>query len=332
MNFSSSGGWGAVMAAVRRFSQVPLCSGKSSGYRRVGAVQQGNDGVVDVEVNVEVRQEFRTTPRAVRAGLNNQRIALLGLCGIARDQGGAANMPTTLVDFSAQQRDHGRVSFPEVFDRDALYEWMSGSGIMATNNPEAMDVEWRACFDRGAKLWEAREEEQFVSGFLKGMRGAPALRETAAAIAEHLGPHTGFVQLRVEHDWQEHARRKMEGGRPGFVLTPGEIFGKIANTSETAQYRRWFAFCDLSALPWTTDEIKEEISSSYGIEVVFKSDLPEQFLLPESSLINASLDFEIALNGHTYVGLGLDTTQAHYLYSTPTNTVLRRKDKGRGRW
>lgn len=184
-------------------------------------------------------------------------------------------------------------------------------------------------------------------GYLRAARGAPALRTLAAQISEHLGDDIGYVQLRVEKDWQAYSQMKMAGGRKGFVLTPEAIFEKIANAPETARYRRWFAFCDLSGLPWDSEWIKAQARDRFGMELLFKTDLPDSVVLPASALENASLDFEIGFLAETYVGLVNATHSSllyaarlaitptepatHYLYSGGSDRAVRRTDRGRGR-
>ncbi|CAM5350364.1 hypothetical protein [Sphingobium scionense] len=294
------------------------------------------------------RCEYSTTPKAVRAGLNNQRIAILGLCAMAIATQGQVRIPHRLVDFSARREGLGRVDAAEVFDTDALFAWLRRQNLLGGDPDSYHHVNWVDCFSYGAQIWEDPQQEDFVADFLRAMRGAAPLRVLASNLVAALGSDIGYIQLRIEQDWQDYARAKMASGRRGFLLDPSAIFEKIVATPETASYRRWFAFCDLAALPWNIETIKNDIRRQFGLDLLFKPDIAHLFSLPSASLANASLDFEMALTAPIYVGLRQSTfsnlvhatrlaeTPAtypnHFLYCSRTKRMPARQDRGRGKW
>lgn len=261
---------------------------------------------------------------------------------------GQVRIPHRLVDFSARREGLGRVDAAEVFDMDALFAWIRQQNLLGGDPDSHHHANWVDCFSYGAQIWEDPQQEDFVAGFLRAIRGAVPLRGLASDIVAALGSDIGYIQLRVEQDWQDYARAKMASGRRGFLLEPSAIFEKIVATAETAQYRRWFAFCDLAALPWDIQVIKADIRREFGLELLFKTDIAQDFPLPSTSLANAALDFEMALAAPIYVGLRQSTfsnlvhatrlaeapaaNPNHFLYCSPTKRMTVRQDRGRGKW
>ncbi|RYM10172.1 hypothetical protein [Sphingobium cupriresistens] len=279
---------------------------------------------------------FMTRPKPARAGLNNQKMCLFGLLSFAKQKGGGAILPSKIIDFSAKKSElveHSWVDIAEVFDIGKVKSWMQSENLSRPSSPGRIMVPWKQCFDYGCEAIADPDNVEFFGRFLGALRASPPLRDLASNISKYLGNNTAAVQLRVEEDWQHHARKLLEK-KPGgtFLLTPYDILIKVANTPELKGYKRWLVFCDQKAMPWTTEEIKDEARDRLGIDLIFKSDLMDKFRFPESSIKNANLDFEIGLLTPAYVGLHqssfsnmlyrtakllLESEPAHYLYSVP---------------
>lgn len=289
----------------------------------------------------------------IPGGLNNQRLALLGLVGQAYLEGAKVALPEHLPDFTPLP-EHLRASTPqiafdEVFDLGHLRDGLAEHDIL-TEAPASEFLVARDCFGWGNAFLRQLTfadipDGRIVSDFLRHCRAAEPLRDLSRQALELLGDRPPLaLQLRIERDWQKYlARTPGLGEREESTTDARRIFAKIANAPELRDERRILACCDEDDLSQDRAELKRQ-AAGFGLDLVFKSEIERDLDLPASRIQRSSIDFGICLLVDRYVGLtrssfsnmactlrALETAPRHpehYVYNAPGDSVLRRWDRG----
>ncbi|MCE6967096.1 hypothetical protein [Cereibacter sphaeroides] len=294
------------------------------------------------------RQTIGTTTKRARAGLNNQRLVLIGLFAEAHARGVDVVLPDLVNINAADTKSSAFIDFGRVFDLGIVREFLNTHGIDIAEGAGAEQVEWIELFNRGAKAYANPALAGFVDAALAALRPPAPIIAQAEAILAHLGGEVHAVQLRVERDWQIHCDRLM-AERPGWdcVRTPEGIFDRIAATPFYGGVRRFLIFCDEAALVAPPERIAADIRASHGFDLTFKSMLPRGTATAELSVEQASIDFEVGLHAKSYVGLSQSTfsnllcatkaakgtdTLDHFTYHVAAPVLFRRCDRGRPGW
>ena len=250
----------------------------------------------------------------IHSGLNNQRLALLGLFEIARERSAAVRLPDEVYDFIPVPKGAARISpmtpIWEILDKETFMAAVQGCPLSTDAPAETLTMQ--ECFTRGARTVRRAGPGSFAERFILGFRAARPLRDLADHITHFVEDHDAFaLQLRIERDWREYILRKtgtLEAVTDNEHLTvdPAVIFAKCAATPHLAKFKAIWACCDEDDLTLSKTEIKAA-GASHGYQILFKTDLPQHVELPASRLRRSMIDFEVCLSAQAYVGLGRST-------------------------
>lgn len=287
-------------------------------------------------------QVYGSLPILKKAGLNNQRLAFLGLCLFAKETEGKVVLPREIYDLNASNyRASSTIEFDDVFDRPLVEKFLAHWVLDSSAEPNYM-VDWELCFEKGQKaVWNIASDSAFIRAFLLAFRAHTHIRELATSVYRRLPDNSSCIQLRVERDWQAHIDRMMTKGSSGVYLrTPEEIFEKYVKVPELAKRINVFLCCDTKGLDQSTDEIRSLAKEKYGLNAFLKEDLLAGDEATDGNIQSASLDFEIGLLFDIYVGLTQSTFSAllyhtksailpasevhHYIYNTEHDAARRR--------
>jgi hypothetical protein len=292
---------------------------------------------------------------AFEVGLNNQKMALLGLFHQAREQGAAVTLPS-MVSFNPALGIHRRIALDRIFPVEVLHRFARAYGITLLDAAPVDSVGAFDCFMLGSGLVAATGAKgmaalddftgHFFRGLLPRLAQLPLLQQLKGEIfqARRVGV---VVQLRIEKDWAAYARSSLDASlgadedyKPGFM----EIFDKIAQTMP--EYRgSVYIVCDETDLPTSKDEIRAAVLARYGLSLVWKSDILGADVGSALSLLEQSvLDFEMALSAPVFVGMSRSTfanmacfeafcrrgrpPEGHFIYNLPGARLGRRYDRG----
>lgn len=288
------------------------------------------------------------TFRAFQAGLNNQKLALLGLALVARKQGRPVSLPM-LVDYRLGDDQPALRPLDTVLDRSTVADGLARFGVAVIHDlGDALDP--NELIARGGEAIAASRRANDGATFdglcrlLAAMAPAPEIAARATRIAAELDRQaidTG-CQMRIENDWRHwsalhRADARIDVGER-LYLDHAMILADIAVS--LPQVRSLYVTCDESDLPVPVAAIRDHARATHDIRLVFRSDLPVASV--QGSLAGAALDFAIALAlprfvGHTrssffgLVGLtahGVGRTVEHWLYNNRGDFLKRRTDQG----
>lgn len=276
-----------------------------------------------------------------RTGLNNQRMCLLGLIGLAQDSGARALVPSHLVDYAPAPKKPGEKIVPmddvptwEVINEASFRDYTRDLPVVF-DQPADQVLTMQTCFTRGTA--ELRKRDASTAAYLRGTAAAAPLAEHARAINEFLSTFgtVTALQLRIERDWREYLLRRFgqETITESEHLTadPKTILSKVVDSGLPTTV---WACCDETDLVESTDELKQ-IGKELGVRLLFKSDLPPELAYPERRILQSVIDFAVALAAPVYVGLTRSTfsnaialhrrlgliTGDQYVYNAPSPLV-----------
>lgn len=291
----------------------------------------------------------------VKAGLSNQKIALIGLIHKALRDNKPLLLPQ-IVSFDAQENNHEFCDFDMVYERSSLEKVLRAFSIPYDNaafNAPHEEVDGSQCFWEGADRWgEAGRAglaalPDLTCQIIRHLEPASLLRDFSSSLFHQLQSRqiNCAIQMRIENDWQGYSSEvlptfaeKDEDYCPNFL----EIMQKCVNTLGK-DIKKAYVLCDEKYLSVSKTLIREHTYKTFGIELFWKSDFLSEDLL-KSSLISSMLDFEIAMQLPIFVGNSRSTfscfisfektcrTQAlpnaHYIYNLPGNYLGKRHDNG----
>jgi hypothetical protein len=291
-------------------------------------------------------------------GINNQKMALIGLFATAREAGAALCLPDiTLMDQVNHVYDH--VPFQSIFNPAKFLAVAQRYGIpVAPYEREKMPQGYDAYFWKTFSIFEdfsfsghptdAGFNEfilDLLASFEPLVRQTYIFRKLKADVFEQAGIEM-VAQFRIEADWERHCRENLDKHVPqpeDNFLPAVRIVEKILKTFPGT--KRLFVICDEPALVMPKEVIRQEVFSRLGVEVFFKSDFLSGYVLDMLKPTQLSLlDFEIASSAKTFVGLSRSTfsnltaLQAyavtrrpvahHYIYNAVGPMLAQRTDNG----
>lgn len=294
----------------------------------------------------------------INSGLNNQRIALLGLITAAQEAKCHMVLPAGLIDFTpkpkSEQPDASTMlPLSEIFDEEVLRLFLNKIGVLSDQTPTE-ELDFHHCFRRGnSAIRRIKVPLNGISDiafqFLENCRPARPLWDLAMEIVESFeDKEPTALQLRIERDWKEYLVKR-HGNTS--VRTPSEdlttdvdrIFSKISANSVIASHPNILVCCDEADLSVSKNKIIAA-GLHYGFHVMFKSTYENTVLLPESRLKRSMIDFSICTKLTRYVGLTRSTFSnmlclvkslsvypnhpEHYIYNNPEDCAARRTDWG----
>jgi len=291
-----------------------------------------------------------------QGGLNNQKLALLGLFLKASQEGSRPIVLPNLLLFDQITFNHVPVPLDSALQIAPLREFAARHGI------EILDVSPQG--DRGAwdyfhlgnnyipraALLNELTAEGFTCDFLRSLvpisQSSALLQRVAEATYREKGIRLA-AQLRIERDWPQHTAERLkpvvgdaEDNAPSF----SDIIAKICKTLPDNAFQI-YVVCDEAALPVPKDEIRNEIKQKFGIDLFWKSDFLTNDELAGLSLLELSmLDFEMSVDAELFVGLSRSTfsnmvalekyartrmpVEGHYIYNIVGPQLAPRKDNG----
>lgn len=289
----------------------------------------------------------------ITSGLNNQRIALLGLIGIAYLEGAKVALPKELVDYTPlpsekKLAENTAIPIGDVLDEAYLRRGLSSYGILSDEEPTEI-LSHDECFKQGniflPLIFEGGEDAKILASFLSHCRGSAELRDLAQqALALAGNQKPVMLQLRIERDWCDYLAKRQKRTDGGETTTdPRRIFGKISRTPELRDHSVVLACCDEDDLLQDQTDLKND-ARDFGLTLIFKSDIEKHTSFPPSRLKRSAIDFEMCLMTERYVGLtrssfsnmvcllkSLETAPEHpehYIYNAKGDCVVRRLDHG----
>ncbi len=288
-------------------------------------------------------------------GLNNQKLALLGLFLEASSAGQPLVLPSFYnLDHAGGARDV--VPFGTMYDRDRFVSMLQGFGVEVVAGDAAPGSRGWEFFGAGAGHIATEVAARRMSpdspscAFFRGL--VPVLREDPRVAPLHdwlraREPAPTVVQMRIETDWQLFSAITLEptvGSTEDYLPDFGEIIAKVINTfgSDLGEV---YVVCDEASLPVPRDEIRRVALEVFGMSLRWKSDLLlPQFLDGLSVIERSILDFDMAVGADRFVGLTRSTfsnlatferycrtgapVRRHYVYNIPGPKVLERHDNG----
>jgi len=239
---------------------------------------------------------------ACHAGLNNQKLALLGLFVKALERSCAIALPELCNYSTSPAGAVSSIRFERVFDVPRLKAFGDAVGVPVLITPVFEPVSFDEGFQLGRQedrsgLWD---HESLSAQCWRALRPAPALAALFHRVIEDLFARAGItavVQLRIEPDWQRHAVTFLpRDGRPttyqGILTRVRQTLGSQADTI--------LLTCDEAQVP--AAEIAEYAKSELGMSVSFKSASPYFQALSDDIILRSLLDFELGLHAELFVG------------------------------
>ncbi|MCB8877057.1 O-fucosyltransferase family protein [Acidisoma silvae] len=292
---------------------------------------------------------------AFDVGLNNQKMALLGLFHKAKELGAGVILPDLSI-FNPASGIHGQTSLDSVFPVEPLYRFARAYRIPILDDRQIETISAFECFTRGGSLVGAAGAkgmvalDEFSGHFFSGLQ--PRLAE--APVLQYL-KHEVFrkrqvkvvVQLRIEKDWTAHFERAQQSNHDfgeDNTLNFNEIFSKITKSMPDLG-GVLYVVCDETNLPVSKDEIREAVLQRHGISILWKSDVLTTSDINALSLLEQSvIDFEMALEAPCFIGMSRSTfsnmaglekfyrrrsaLQHHFIYNLRGEQLGRRYDNG----
>ena len=293
-------------------------------------------------------------------GLNNQKLALLGLMIEASRSGAAVYLPQI---YSKDQRDQrsGLFDFSDIFWFDQFREFAARWNVAIVDVPDSISYADRIerCgwnyFNSGA--WNiahlrltSLDAKDITADFCRSVRPKVVNSTLFQCIANEIFNKKSIntvVQVRYEEDWRIHSQYNLEpvlGKGEDYCISPKLIVSKVANSlSDTGG--KVYVSCDERYMPAGKEHMRREIMKATGIETFWKSDFLDDVAFNEMTPLDASLiDFEIARLSDRFVGLSRSTfanlvsferfavayrnRNVDYIYNLPGPTLGKRVDAG----
>jgi hypothetical protein len=288
-------------------------------------------------------------------GLNNQKLALLGLCLKAWRDGPRRLILPDLLQFDIVTFKHRPVPMAGALEVEALREFLAQEGIEVLAEPPRGDQGAWWYFHHGnnhlaaAMLAGELDADSFPCRFFRALKSVIGASDLFRRLADAVFGARGIglvAQLRIEEDWGRHSRHFLSGvlgDAEDYAPSFRDIMAKLVRT--LPETRAIYVVSDEAALPVPKDEIRAAVRDDFGIELCWKSDiLPAEALGALSLLELSMLDFEMALAAQSFVGMSRSTfsnmaaferfarTRApvrdHYIYNLPGPALARRHDNG----
>lgn len=249
------------------------------------------------------------------AGISNQKLAVIGLCCACRSENARFHAPR-LIDFYAKKALNAERKLSDIFDEADFHNILDEFCIV--HGQDSADVEHFDALDmfkigtRRLKKAGRGADGDMPLRLLGALRPAPRLADTIGIARERLkasGIGAG-VQLRIERDWQKYyvsaLETRVDCNIEEIPLAAERIFEKV-EFSLARKYGIFYATCDERKLERPISDIKRAIKDRFGYDLVFKGDLFGDIVGGLTPLEASMLDFEIAQNFHTYIGITRST-------------------------
>lgn len=291
-----------------------------------------------------------------RGGLNNQKLALLGMFLTARRTGVRRIILPEF--FSADpNRFSGRaVPFDQVFNAARVAEFAARYDLeVVPDTPPDDEGGWD--FFNAASTYISHNAgarnlgpDDFSLDFFRAMEPRITQSGLARRLSETVFAERGIqvaLQLRVEIDWVRYTSASLVPSLSEIEEPELSFVTIIRKTQEglKASEAGVFVTCDEAYLPFGKSIIRDVIKQELGINLVFKSDLLTTDERRQLSRLEMTiLDFEMAVSAPFYVGQSRSTfsnlvaleryarsrspVNNHYIYNLKGRGLGRRTDNG----
>jgi hypothetical protein len=295
------------------------------------------------------------SPQAVgflynHGGLNNQKMAIVGLFLAAIERRSAVNLPYIYVK-DQRTDDEYLAKFQDVFEFDAIAAFGRRHGV-AVDPVRASGVrggwEYFNLFCDALGTFPVRPAIEILLDALASLQpriaSNPVLRQLKNFVFASLGIQTA-IQLRIEHDWQIHAQnlRANLGDGEDYAIGFMQILSKVRTTFP--DLRLAYVTSDEKSMPASKDEIRTFSRSRFGIDLLWKSDLLGSAQLNQLNPLDLSMiDYEIARSCPVFIGQTASTfanilclekfartrkdVSGHFIYNCLGEMVRERRDNG----
>lgn len=286
-------------------------------------------------------------------GLNNQKLALLGLFLSAREYNKPLVLPNMFVldhvsklprevAFSSAYSLHDMQIFAERHDIEILDRAPEGE----IGGWDYFRAGLSFIYDqtRERKMDQSNISCDFFRHLTPNIRYSMLFNKVHNSIFNDLAVDV-VAQLRIEKDWSDYAPvlQKLVGEKGDYNPSFMDIMGKIKKTLPGSQ--NIFAVCDEAALPVPKNIIRDQVKNSYRINLFWKSDFMSAGQLSKLTSLDSSIfDFQIALSARIFIGTSLSTfsnlvafetysrgmrfNYRHYLYNGLGDGLRLRADNG----
>jgi hypothetical protein len=290
-----------------------------------------------------------------RGGLNNQKLALLGLCLKAYRGGPRRIVLPDLLLFDQVTFNHRPMPLSEALEIRPLLEFLDRHDIeVLPLSPRGDKGGWGYFHQANnylpfAMLERELDVDSFACQFFRALVPVVGRSEMLQQLAEAVFIRQGVrlvAQLRIEADWARHSANTLAGilgEGEDYALSFLDILAKIRNTSPGLG--TIYVASDEAALAVPKDEIRQTVRREFGIELCWKSDFLSAGQLAKLSLLDLSiLDFEMAIAADSFVGMSRSTfsnmvsfekyarsrspVRNHYIYNLADPTLALRRDNG----
>lgn len=292
---------------------------------------------------------------ACHLGLNNQKLALLGLIsGSLHARINRITMPDLSV-FDPSQQEHPVVDFFSIFEPEPFAEFCDIIGLQVIEGEKINTEHYFSCFAQGASLLGTvpvssgltlqSVPKQFFKYLIPRIYKNPLFEKVRRNVFVELGIQT-VAQFRIENDWKKHTdflQNHTEFKEKSY-FSFYEIAEKITKTFNSSN-RKIFIACNENDLIEGKLEIKECLLKDFGIDAYFKSDFVSNSDLDGINIIEKAIfDFELAVCAPYFVGTSASTFSnlvgfekfcrqkepitTHYIYNTKNENLMMRTDNG----
>ena len=253
-------------------------------------------------------------------GLNNQKMIIAGLFIKASRDGAKVKLPESMIDFTpvpnSTPDSHGKIPIWDIFDQKLFLS--SELTNFLSDSPATQIFDMHECFQVAKKslnlnVKQSNQEERNISiTALLNLRASKEIENISNDILRWLNDKkVSALQLRIERDWYEYLLKRSVTKELGLEDDKVSedvalIFRKIRNTKQLDDIFSIWACCDEDDLTIDKDEIKE-IGKLYHLDILFKTDLPKNIVLPKSRLKRSMVDYAICLGLDNYIGLSRST-------------------------
>jgi len=290
-------------------------------------------------------------------GLNNQKLALLGLFLAAFEKNVPVVLPAMGVKDLVANTDLP-VPLGEVFDMSRLTAFARRYGIaLSQEDPAQFQTSGWEYFFHGAGRcgYEALNPNkpdafsEMARDFLLNLVPVYRLGDIVNFLRKEIFGRLGVsvaAQYRIESDWVTYSAGtlKVTSLEPEDYLIPfNRITAKIANTiSGTTQI---LVICDEAAVMTPKAEMREVCQSELGIKLLWKSDFLSDGRRRNLTPLDLSIiDFDLGLTARHFVGISRSTfsnmvtfqkyltlrqkNRNDYIYNNNSRSLDRRTDNG----
>ncbi len=249
-----------------------------------------------------------TSFEPMNGGINNQKMALMGLFAIAKDRGAAVCLPE-IVDFTPGVFEPNRRRFDKVFNFDTLKFYF---GSTSESHPSEI-ISASTAFQRGAELIHGIARQDVSSAILacRLLKSLSPMEAVLSAVACVQTIDIGaVVQLRVEKDWIHYAATRLAQRASSYELTstdPMDILKRIVNSGVVEGDKAVYLCLDERNIDFDINDLKSWSQTSFNIELVLKSDLLRDRSLLNSNANASLVDFHVAALADIFVGTSRST-------------------------